>query len=280
MAEALAAGVAGSSWAGPVAIAGSALAGMAGGLFSNRTNRKIAEQNIEFQREVNAQNERLMREAWARDDKARQRMVADLESAGLSKWLASGASPMSSNPVQLSAPENNYKADYSMFADSIQHLYSNMIQNEQTKRQNRILDKQAEILNEDLAIKQAEKEIKEHDRDVFKNRAGVASTDPAPMRYLSEGVNTLSGENGLVGKAVDAVAGAPRKVGEFVAEGAKGYVHNWKQAGKDIKDMSAPVVEKGKKKVKGVIDSGKEKAKQAGNYIKGKAQKVMNFLGY
>ena len=118
----------------------------------NATNLEIAEKNMAMQRETNALNEKLMREGWARDDTARQRMVSDLEAAGLSKWLASGASPMTSSPVSMQAPHNDYQADYSkqmeainMRADALSHLYGNFLNYENTKRQNVLLDKQSDI---------------------------------------------------------------------------------------------------------------------------------------
>lgn len=164
------------------------------GLLKLKSDKKIAEDNLQMQKDTNAQNESLMREGWARDDQSRQRMVSDLESAGLSKWLATGASPMSSSPIQLSAPQNQYKADYSMMADAMAHAYNNFMQGVQTIKQNKILDKQAEVISEDLAIKQAEKRIKEHDANVFENRPDTASTDPATLKYVSEVIKALKGE--------------------------------------------------------------------------------------
>lgn len=57
--------------------------------------------NREFQRDVNAQNEALMRESWARDDTAVQRSAADFEAAGLSRTLAAGNSAGNSGPIKL-----------------------------------------------------------------------------------------------------------------------------------------------------------------------------------
>lgn len=173
----------------------SAGGGFLGTLMNNINARQMNQENLHLQRETNEQNEALMREAWARDDTARQRMVADLESAGLSKWLATGASPSSSSPVSLTSPQVTQKEDYSMFADALSHSYQNMLTAEQTKKQNEILDTQGKVAQEDLAIKEAEKKIKQHDAEVFANRPDVASSDPQYMKMFSEGLNILTGKD-------------------------------------------------------------------------------------
>nr|QJB20000.1 MAG: DNA pilot protein [Microvirus sp.] len=63
--------------------------------------------NREFQRDVNEQNEALMRESWARDDTAVQRSAADFEAAGLSKTLAAGNSAGNSGPIHLESLKSN-----------------------------------------------------------------------------------------------------------------------------------------------------------------------------
>lgn len=162
---------------------------------TNQANRAIADKNIDLTRETNAWNERLMREAWARDDTARQRMVADLESAGLSKWLATGASPGSSSPVSMTSPQDTHTEDYNLKADAFSHMYQNILNAQQTEKQNDILDIQGKVAQEDLAIKEAEKKIKQHDAEVFANRPDVASSDPQYMKMFSEALNILTGKD-------------------------------------------------------------------------------------
>lgn len=66
---------------------------------------KIALANMWMQGQTNAKNEQLMREAWAREDNAVQRRVADLRKAGLSPTLAAGSAASASGPIQVRAPE-------------------------------------------------------------------------------------------------------------------------------------------------------------------------------
>ena len=165
------------------------------GIYQNETNRQIAQQNMELQRETNAQNERLMREAWARDDNARQRMVADLEKAGLSKWLATGASPMTSSPISLSAPQNEYKADYGQTADALAHSYQNYLNLVATKKTNDNLTKEGDILKWKEKEAEAEARKAKHDADVFDSRPDTASTDPAYMKYFAEIMKGIKGQS-------------------------------------------------------------------------------------
>lgn len=165
------------------------------GIYQNETNRQIARENMDLQRETNAQNERLMREAWARDDTARQRMVADLEKAGLSKWLATGASPMTSSPISLEAPHNDYKADYGQTADALAHSYQNYMNLVQTDQTNKNLRKEGDILKWKEQEAEAEARRAKHDADVFDSRPDTASTDPAYMKYFAEIMKGIKGNS-------------------------------------------------------------------------------------
>ena len=168
---------------------------LAGGIIGNAVNWKIAQENRGLQRETNAQNEALMREAWARDDTARQRMVKDLESAGLSKWLATGASPMTSSPISLTAPQNNYKADFSGMSDAFLHAYQGVNDIRRTIQETENAKETGKVIAHQVDEAEARARIAQHDADVFENRQDVASTDPAYLKYISEALNTIAGRN-------------------------------------------------------------------------------------
>lgn len=180
---------------------GSAASSLGANILNNAVNWRIAQENRNLQRETNYQNEALMREAWARDDTARQRMVMDLENAGLSKWLAAGASPMSSSPISLSVPQNDYKADFK--GDSLDKAlaaYQNVQYIAQTKAQTKNLQDQNKLLAEQIREASARATLAAHDVKVYENRPDVATNDNATMKMLAEAVNQLTNKDSTTGK--------------------------------------------------------------------------------
>lgn len=187
-----AAGAGASSGVG-AAVGGAVSGGMT--LFSSLMNNLFNKKNIERQNEY---NERLMREAWARDDTAYQRMVRDLEAAGLSKWLATGNSPMSSSPISVDAP----KYDFGGFADAAKHSIQGYTQLMQTKIAQETHEHEMDMYTAQTNKAEAEAReanaranIAEHDERVFTSRDEVASTDSYGMRWIAEAIKTLKGEN-------------------------------------------------------------------------------------
>ena len=177
---------------------GAAFASVAGDIMNAYVSNYINERNIQMTKETNEQNERLMREAWARDDKARQRMVADLESAGLSKWLATGASPMSSSPISLQSPSMTQN----WHADGLAHMFQNLADVNQTEEQTEFIktqkanaEVQKEVLDAEKDKQRAEARIAQHDAGVVESRPGVASSDPMYLKLLGEGKNQLDPNN-------------------------------------------------------------------------------------
>ena len=99
------------------------LLGLAGTASTNAANERIAEKNIAFQRETNAQNEMLMRESWGRDDTAVQRRTKDLVAAGMSPLLAAGAAAGNSGVVSMKAPESHQVVQQSGLAGAVSGIY-------------------------------------------------------------------------------------------------------------------------------------------------------------
>lgn len=152
-------------------------------------------------KKTNQQNEDLMREAWSRDDSSRVRMVSDLENAGLSKWLATGASPQTSSPVSLQSPQVG-DLGFGDMADALQHAYSNTQQTEMTKAQTETMKKQREAVDKSIAVQEAERQIKEqelrmktHDANVLESRGDTMSNDPPTLKYIAEALKTLKGDS-------------------------------------------------------------------------------------
>lgn len=112
---------------GAVGSLGAGALGLWGANTSSSTSKKINEQNIAFQREVNEHNEALMREGWSRDDSYYTRLVNDLQNAGLNPAVASGMSAKQSDPISLKAPESS-QAQAEIQARSFENLASSLMQ--------------------------------------------------------------------------------------------------------------------------------------------------------
>ena len=191
--------------AGSVAGAGAGAAAVSGGMsifssiLNNAVNWKLQQEQRNLTREANETNERLMREAWARDDTARQRMVQDLEAAGLSKWLAAGASPMSSSPISVGTPDQTYKANFDFGAgmdkalaayQATQYAYQTEMQTKNLIAQHKNIIEQNRLIAQQIREASANAGIKENDLKIFTER-GVASNDPQYIKYLAEAIRSL-----------------------------------------------------------------------------------------
>lgn len=113
-----------------------------GGLFANKTNQKIANQNIAYQKEANETNIDFQREENAltreREDNAYQRAALDLQRAGLSKTLAAGhpASAASLPAPNMQALNNQFRYESALQKLDLAERLQNMIVSRETINQN------------------------------------------------------------------------------------------------------------------------------------------------
>lgn len=161
---------------------GSAIAGVAGSAISQGMANKR-------QNDVNAQNEALQREQWARDDTYNQRAVADMQKAGLNplNGVSGVSSPLS---VQANAPQ---QMD---FGSTLQNGFNSIMQgiqaDNQIKLQNNQLKMQALSLginpNKLLDPSQYDSIAKTY-KDLYTNRALLAG---AQAQDTQQGVDSGS----------------------------------------------------------------------------------------
>ena len=75
---------------------------------TNDTNKEIASDNLDYQRENLQYQKDLQKQIFAREDNAVQRRVDDLVAAGLSPTLAAGSAANAGQAIETSAPQNGY----------------------------------------------------------------------------------------------------------------------------------------------------------------------------
>lgn len=129
-----------------------------GGLFSNVTNRLIARENLQYQREANAQNiafqQRENEITREREDNAVQRAAADMTAAGLSKTLAAGnpASAQSMSAPQTQALHDSYKYESALQKMDVARLLQNMaVQQKELDMQQKKNDAEVGLINAQTA---------------------------------------------------------------------------------------------------------------------------------
>ncbi len=124
------------------------LGGILGGALAAGGSIYNNERNIWMQQQTNAQNERLMREAWGREDTAVQRRAADMEAAGFNPVLATGAPASSMPAVRAEAPQARENVGMSALQGAM--LSKDMAIKD---RQAQLLQKQADAVELDNQLK-------------------------------------------------------------------------------------------------------------------------------
>lgn len=160
------------------------LLGLAGTKSTNEANERIAEKNIAFQRETNAQNEMLMRESWGRDDNAVQRRTKDLVAAGMSPLLAAGSAAGNSGIVSMKAPESHQVVQQSGLAGAVSGIYQGLLA-QQTQMDMLARQQQVLIAQGSLGIQAREQENRNKTADI-NNLIGLTGLKYEDLLKLGE----------------------------------------------------------------------------------------------
>lgn len=108
--------------------------------------------NAQMQWETNKQNEMLTREAWAREDNAVTRRVADLKKNGLSPTLAAGSAAQAQAPIAMGTSRHVASADLGRVA-------SDVVAQRQQRLNENIAMAQIEDIRKSADLKAAQAEV-------------------------------------------------------------------------------------------------------------------------
>jgi hypothetical protein len=192
---------------GPIVSAG---LGYASGAKDRASREKMNQQNIDFQREANAQNEMLTRESWARDDNAVQRRTDDLRAAGLSATLAAGSPAGVSQPIRMQPPQVESEESGQAIMAALQGLQM-QADYSMTRAQTNLINAQKQ-----KALDENDREGDYHDLEMQERRTriGQISNRTSMDQYdfnLAKQWNVPTHSSGVVSQVlpiIDAIQGA------------------------------------------------------------------------
>lgn len=133
------------------------------GLATGLTDSGISIWNAGQQQKNLAYTKKMQREAWAREDNAVQRRVADLKLAGLSPVLAAGSAASASSPVSTSPSQ----------MDSVgSNILNSILQSKNISQMNAGIaqtKEQTKLIAEQIKGQGIENDIKKYDLDIAKS---------------------------------------------------------------------------------------------------------------
>lgn len=180
-----------------------------------QAQKEIAEQNLNFQRDALALNQKNQETTWAREDNAVQRRVADLEAAGMSKTLAAGSAASSSAPMKVESLHNDYKPiDYISKLSSISQAASEIGQTlyglkqmganiEKTKAETELLNSQSQNVKSQNNLNIIEGEYRS---EYLQNRINHLVSDIQKNKINSDYLSNLNVSEDFKRKLYDAQA--------------------------------------------------------------------------
>lgn len=135
-------------------------------------NKRIADQNLGFQRENLDWQRTAQRTTWDREDNAVQRRADDLEAAGLSKTLAAGSAASASGPIRTTAPQKENPRSGEGIANAVNQALA-ALQGQaniaRTHAQQKLDDAQAQRIKTETSMMR-----ERHDADMALTRARTA----------------------------------------------------------------------------------------------------------
>lgn len=120
---------------------------------TNQTNKDVASDNLQFQRENLDWQKAVQEKQWQREDSSYQRTVADMRQAGLSP-LAMNGTDAAGEAVSTVAPQNTYQRqgkDYSWLSQGVNQGISTVIDMMRLKNEKAQSDAQVEKTNAETA---------------------------------------------------------------------------------------------------------------------------------